>query len=104
MQQCLKINGNDKAMELYQRALAGREKSLGPDHPDTLTTVNNSEGVFFIQRKNDDAKELYQRVLAGYEKSLGPGHPYTFTTVNNLALVWTVKGNMTRRWNCINVH
>jgi tetratricopeptide (TPR) repeat protein len=30
-----------KALEWYGRALAGREKSLGNDHPDTLTTVNN---------------------------------------------------------------
>lgn len=29
------------AERMYQRALAGREKALGPDHTSTLDTVNN---------------------------------------------------------------
>ncbi|KAF8468787.1 hypothetical protein BDZ91DRAFT_645506, partial [Kalaharituber pfeilii] len=30
-----------KALEWYERALAGSEKTLGAGHPDTLTTVHN---------------------------------------------------------------
>jgi len=33
----------DKALKWYQRALDGQEKSLGKDHPSTLTAV-----VFYI--------------------------------------------------------
>src|SRR5258705_167917 len=31
----------DKALKYYERALAGREESLGVDHRETLTTINN---------------------------------------------------------------
>lgn len=30
-----------EAEEMYQRALAGYEKALGPNHTSTLDTVNN---------------------------------------------------------------
>ena len=36
----------DKALKYYERALAGFKKSLGVDHPNTLTTVNNMTLVF----------------------------------------------------------
>jgi len=39
--------GYDKALEWYRRALAGREKALGADHPDTLVTVNQMALVFY---------------------------------------------------------
>jgi tetratricopeptide (TPR) repeat protein len=35
-----------KALEWYDRALAGKERSLGRDHPSTLTTVNNMASVY----------------------------------------------------------
>lgn len=33
--------GYEKALGCYQRALEGREKTLGEEHPSTLTTVHN---------------------------------------------------------------
>jgi hypothetical protein len=39
-----------KALEWYQRALDGSEKTLGMDHPDTLGTVNNM-GISFRQAR-----------------------------------------------------
>ncbi|KAF3311286.1 hypothetical protein TWF173_008432 [Orbilia oligospora] len=33
------ITRYDEAMNWYQRTLAGKEKALGKDHPDTLATV-----------------------------------------------------------------
>jgi len=35
-----------KALELYDRALAGIERSLGRDHPSTLIIVNNMAFVY----------------------------------------------------------
>ena len=31
----------EEAKAMYERALAGQERALGADHPDTLQTVNN---------------------------------------------------------------
>lgn len=73
------------ALEWHSRALAGREKALGSDHPDTLATVNNMAIVFRSQGKYDDALEWYSRALAGMEKALGSDHPRTLATAEDIA-------------------
>jgi len=79
-----------QAVELYERALAGREKALGVDHPDTLSTVHNMAFVFGKQGHDEKALEWYERALVGEEKALGVDHPDTLTTVNCMALVFVV--------------
>ena len=56
---------------LRRRALAGREKELREDHPDTLTSVNNLVLVLRNRGKYEEAETLHRRALAGYEKELG---------------------------------
>ena len=36
---------HEEAAELYERALAGQEKTLGPEHESTLLTVGNLAGL-----------------------------------------------------------
>ncbi|KAJ1715653.1 hypothetical protein NYO67_2124 [Aspergillus flavus] len=62
-----------EAEEMYQRALVGKEKALGPDHSSTLGTVNNLGVLYKTQGKLKEAEEMYQRDLAG-KKALGPDH------------------------------
>jgi tetratricopeptide (TPR) repeat protein len=73
-----------EAEEMYQRALAGKEKALGPDHISTLDTVNNLGVLYKNQRKLKEAEGMYQRALTGYEKALGPNHSKTRIVANNL--------------------
>lgn len=47
---------------MYERALAGYEKALGPDHTSTLYTVNNLGNLYRGQGKLKEAEEMYQRV------------------------------------------
>ena len=55
---CYQSSGRyDDAEELYKRALAGREEQLGPDHPDTLRTVNNFT-IFLRDRGRVDDTDL----------------------------------------------
>jgi tetratricopeptide (TPR) repeat protein len=63
-----------EAEEMYQRALAGKEKALGPEHTSTLQTVNNLGNLYKNQGKRKEAEEMYQRALAGYGKAPGPDH------------------------------
>ena len=51
----------DEAEELYGRALAGRKKKLGAEHPETLRTVQNLANVYYSQGRYGEAEELYQR-------------------------------------------
>ena len=57
---------------MYGRALAGREKALGPDHTSTLDTVNNLGILYGDQGKLAEAEQMYGRALAGKEKSASP--------------------------------
>ncbi|CAI7640791.1 unnamed protein product, partial [Penicillium viridicatum] len=83
-----------EAEEMYQRALAGYEKALGPNHTSTLVTVNNLGNLFSDQGKLKEAEEMYQRALAGYEKALGPNHTSTLDTVNNLGVLYSDQGKL----------
>lgn len=60
------------ALPLYERALKGYEKELGPNHPETLDILQNMAALFQVQGKYEDALPLYERVLKGYQKELGP--------------------------------
>jgi tetratricopeptide (TPR) repeat protein len=83
-----------EAKKMYQRALAGTEKMLGPDHPLTLIIVSNLGNLYQGQGKLQEAEKMYQRALAGIEKVLGPDHPLTLTTVNNLGSVYQGQGKL----------
>jgi len=66
-----------EAEPLFQRALAAREKVLGPSTPDALTSVNNLALLYDSQGRYGEAEPLFQRALAAREKVLGPEHPNT---------------------------
>jgi CHAT domain-containing protein/Tfp pilus assembly protein PilF len=86
----------DDALPLAQRALALREKVLGPDHLDVAQTLNDL--AVLHQEKGDHARAepLYQRALAIREKALGPDHPDVARSVNNLAELYRAKGDYAR--------
>ncbi|KAL4955596.1 P-loop containing nucleoside triphosphate hydrolase protein [Aspergillus filifer] len=82
------------AGKMYQQALAGQEKTLGPDHISTLGTVHNLGNLYFNQGKLQEAEEMYQQALAGYKKALGPDHTSTLSTVNNLGVLYFDQGRL----------
>ncbi|KAJ5820547.1 hypothetical protein N7474_006138 [Penicillium riverlandense] len=83
-----------EAEEMYQRALAGCEKALGPRHTSTLDTVNNLGLLYQSQGKIKEAEEMYQRALAGCETALGPDHTSTLKTVNSLGNLYSDQGKL----------
>lgn len=70
---------------MYRRAHKGQERELGPDHPNTLTSVNNLANVLESQGRYKEAEELYRRASEGRESVLGPDHPDTICSVSSLA-------------------
>ncbi|MFM7219328.1 MAG: tetratricopeptide repeat protein [Nodosilinea sp.] len=81
-----------EAEPLYQKALAIREKVLGPDHPDTADSLNYLANFYASQGRYSQAEPLYQRALAIREKALGPDHPSTASSLNNLAFLYQSQG------------
>ncbi|KAG9657517.1 hypothetical protein KCV03_g10180, partial [Aureobasidium melanogenum] len=83
-----------EAEEMYERALAGRGKALGPEHTSTLDTVNNLGSLYRRQGRLAEAEAMYKRALAGYEKALGREHTSTLSTVNNLGNLYRDQGRL----------
>jgi class 3 adenylate cyclase/Tfp pilus assembly protein PilF len=85
-----------KAGELLERALAIREKVLGPEDPDTALSLNDLG--FLIERQGHlaEARPLYERALAINEKALGPEHPATAENVANLGRLLWFQGDFAR--------
>ncbi|MBK9052966.1 MAG: tetratricopeptide repeat protein [Chloroflexi bacterium] len=83
------------ARPYYERALAIREKALGPDHPDTAGSLNNLG--FLLQAMGDlaAARPYLERALAITEKALGPDHPDTARSLNNLGALLDSMGDLT---------
>ncbi|KAI4152241.1 MAG: hypothetical protein LQ340_003034 [Diploschistes diacapsis] len=89
----LNLDGKyEEAEAMYRRALEAREKVLGPEHPDTLTSANNLGSVLESQGKYEKAEAMYRRDLLGSEKVLGPEHPSTLISANNLGSVLESQG------------
>jgi tetratricopeptide (TPR) repeat protein len=74
-----------QAAQLLRDALAIREKVLGPEHPNTATSLNEIAVLLQAQGDLAGARPLNERALAIREKALGPEHPDTAESLNNLA-------------------
>jgi tetratricopeptide (TPR) repeat protein len=82
----------EQAEPLLKRALAICEQVLGPEHPDTATSLNNLAELYWEQGQYEQAEPLLKRALAIREQVLGPEHPDTATSLNNLGLLYRDKG------------
>ena len=76
----------------YQRALAIREKTLGPGHPFVAETLNSLAVLDYNRGKYALAEALHRRALAIREKALGGEHPLVAESLNNLAVLYHVQG------------
>ena len=82
-----------EAIPLAKRALAIREKALGPNHPAVATILNNLANLYDAQGNYAESKPFHQRALTIREKALGPDHPDVANSLNNLAVLYRNQGN-----------
>ncbi len=82
------------ARPYYERALAIRERVLGPEHPDTARSLNNLG--YLLQAMGDlaAARPYYERALAIRERVLGPEHPDTAQSLNNMGALLQAMGDL----------
>ena len=71
-----------------------RRKTLGQEHPQTFTSMNNLAVILQSQGKYEAAKPLYDETLRLRKKVLGQEHPDTLASINNLAFSYKVKAIM----------
>ncbi|TIA00516.1 TPR-like protein [Aureobasidium pullulans] len=83
-----------EAEKMYERALAGKEVVLGPDHTSTLDTIFNS-GIAYLTKGRLPATEgMLRRALVGQERASGPEHISTLATVRGLGNVYQAQGRL----------
>ncbi|KZZ95532.1 Tetratricopeptide-like helical [Moelleriella libera RCEF 2490] len=75
-----------------RQAFSLREKVLGPEHPSTMTSMNNLAVALYWQGKYTEAELMHRQKLALTEKVLGPEHRDTLTSISNLASVLDSQG------------
>jgi len=88
------IMSYDRELREAGQTLAARERVLGPDHPDTLTSRNNLANAYQAAGRTDEAITLHEQNLTARERVLGPDHPDTLTSRNNLAAAYRAAGRL----------
>jgi tetratricopeptide (TPR) repeat protein len=94
-----------RAQELGTKCLEKRKIVLGPEHRDTIVSMNNLAYLYSVQPQTDmnnpntimyftTAQELYTQCLKLRKIQLGEYNPETLTSINNLALLYANKGEL----------
>jgi class 3 adenylate cyclase/tetratricopeptide (TPR) repeat protein len=78
------------AKSLYERALAIREKALGPEHLDVAESLHNLASLYRTQCQYNTAEPLFKRALAICEK-VDPEHSEVARNLNSLAALYRDK-------------
>jgi tetratricopeptide (TPR) repeat protein len=73
-------------------ATAKDKDGVGPEHPDTLTSMNELCLALSRQGKYAEAAQMHRQTLELRKKVSGPEHPDTLTSMNNLALALSGQG------------
>ncbi|KAL4937107.1 hypothetical protein BDV06DRAFT_232801 [Aspergillus oleicola] len=74
----------NEAEELDLQVMATRKEVLGPEHPDTLTSMHDLAHTWKQLEKIQDALTLMQKCLELHNKVLGSDHPHARSTSNAL--------------------
>jgi serine/threonine protein kinase len=73
------------AIRQLERARALRRDALGPDHPDTLTSMHDLASAYLSAGRLPDAAALHEETLKLRRLRLGADHPDTLTSMTHLA-------------------
>ncbi len=82
-----------EALPAAKEILAICERSLGPEHPNTATALNNLAELYRSMGDYAKAVPLHRRAIEIKEKALGPDHPSTAISLNNLARLYAAMGD-----------
>ncbi len=74
-----------RSQEQCEKALAIRTKHLGPDHHETLQSMDRLAYSYHLQGRHAEALKLWEETLALSKAKLGPDHPDTLALMTNVA-------------------
>ena len=82
-----------RAQSLLERAVDIRRRVLGPEHPDTLLSMNDLATNQYYDGHYNAAEKLYRETLDIERRVLGPEHPETLRSMDTLALALDGEGH-----------
>lgn len=82
------------ARALQEYALQVDRCKLGPEHPDTLTSMNNLAVTLSAQGNLLTAQSLQEEVVISFLRIHGQEHSYTLASMNNLAQTLWKSGDL----------
>ncbi len=83
-----------EAIPLFQEAVAVREKLLGTNNPDYLTSRHGLAEALFQSGAAEEALPIFEQTLAMRSSSLGDQHADTLASKNNLAECYRSLGRL----------
>jgi serine/threonine protein kinase/TolA-binding protein len=85
----------DKAEPLSYQTWQARRRVLGPDHPDTLDSLDTYATALSGMNRLDEAEARMRECWEGKRRTLGETHPLTLTSLNNLSNIVANQGKWT---------
>ncbi|BCR87174.1 uncharacterized protein ACHE_31161A [Aspergillus chevalieri] len=86
---CLYSDGRyNEAEKLLVQVMETRKQVLGPEHPDTLTSMASLTATYWNQGQWKEAKELGIQMMETQKQVLGPEHPDSLASISNLAATY----------------
>ena len=82
----------EKSVAELEKALAIQKRILGPDHPDTLSTMNSLSAVFIRLGKYAEAESILRDTVSRKKQVLGAEHQDTIVSMHNLGVVYYYQG------------
>ena len=83
----------DEAAARYQETLVDQQRTLGPDHPDTLATRFSLARELAARGDHAGAEKALRQVLAARQRTLGREHPDTLATWFAIAQQLAARGD-----------
>ncbi|KAK5710750.1 hypothetical protein LTR17_018731 [Elasticomyces elasticus] len=96
---CLNAQRKDLAYaeSLQLEVIAADRERLGPEHPDTLVSLNNLANIYMHQGRFEEAVGLQRDALAISQRVNGQTHENTLTLKENLANTLVHQGQASTR-------
>jgi non-specific serine/threonine protein kinase/serine/threonine-protein kinase len=85
---------HDQAKPLLDDALATRRRLLGPEHPDTLTSITALGDHYYNVGQLEEAESHYREALERSRRALGDEHPATLLAINNVGKLLQAQGRL----------
>jgi eukaryotic-like serine/threonine-protein kinase len=80
-----------QAARLLEGAVLTRQRVLGPNHADTLGSMEALAYVYWHQARYEDAEKLYREALQMLRRTVGPDRLESIEALNNLGLMLVVR-------------